>query len=91
MKSPTKASVQDIGGEVPEGNTVVYHTQGFRQYMGTCKFHFKLDCPHLLKWRPGTVGGGRAQLEKIIIKNHYPHVIESFRCKTCWPKASANE
>lgn len=80
--------------EVPDGDIIVYHIHGERQYLGTCKFHLRVDCPHLVNWRPRQRPRNwetdkqfeQQEKEKAVIKNHYqPDSIgENQKCKTCW-------
>lgn len=82
-------AVQDAGSPIPEtvpqDSVVVYHTHGYRQMIGTCKFHFKIDCPHLRHWKPGSVLGGRAQLAKVLMRElvKKSHLTQYNRCGTC--------
>ena len=63
------------------GDVPVYHTHGLRQYLGRCKIHKRLDCPHLLRWTPGK------GLGKTVMREHesnYNQVPQSWRCRTCF-------
>ena len=48
--------VQDIFSEPLEekkNHLFVYHVHGFRQYMGTIKWHYSPNCSVLETWKPG--------------------------------------
>ncbi len=71
--------VQDLTQNVQPDDVIVYHTHGFRNYVGTNKLHIDPNCTHLLNWRPHHLDG------KTIMKNNYSKNIASgsIMCKTC--------
>jgi len=77
--------IQDAGPSRTDKLCVpVYHTHGYRQYVGTCKVHADVDCRHLRAWKPAP------QLAKTIMREweeSLDAVPVSWRCKTCWPNA----
>lgn len=77
--------IQDAGPSRTDKLCVpVYHTHGYRQYVGTCKVHADVDCRHLRAWKPAP------QLAKTIMREweeSLDAVPASWRCKTCWPNA----
>jgi len=86
--------IQDAGGKLRDAQPtdwVIYHTHGWRQYMGTCKEHARLDCPHLVNWKPGRHPMSRAErvvyLHKTVMREttdptwNFPNL----QCRTCWP------
>jgi len=84
----TKAGIpiQDTGN-YQDGYIPIFHTHGFRNYMGTAKYHLDPDCRHLVHWQPGRRGPHKLKLGKTIIREweaDLGSVPESFRCKTCW-------
>lgn len=74
--------IQDTGPRRTERLRVpVYHTHGYRQYMGTCRIHTRADCRHLLHWKPGR------RLGRVIMREweeSLDAVPVTWRCKTCW-------
>lgn len=67
------------------GNFPTYHTHGPRQYYGTCKYHKKLDCPVLKRWKPFKVRG--KSMGKTVMRewfNSEEEVSVQSRCKVCW-------
>lgn len=72
---------------LPKDYVWVYHTHGFRNYIGKNKMHARPDCPHLLRWQPeGAKRGSKYALEKILMKDCYPKDLIWNGCKTCWEK-----
>lgn len=59
----------------------VYHTHGLRQYIGTCKYHLDLYCPHLVHWVPGR-GLGKTVMREWEYIGTKPN--QRVLCKTCW-------
>lgn len=80
--------VQDAGANIPDtlgpGEFYIYHTHGFRQFMGTAKLHRDMNCQHLVHWMPERRANGR--LAKVIMrevgKEDQYHLRQ--RCRTCW-------
>lgn len=66
------------------GQIIVYHTHGFRQYMGTAKYHLTVECPHLVHWKPDSTRVGR--MSKIIMRDAVTpiDIHQLSRCGTCW-------
>jgi hypothetical protein len=75
-------SLQDAGtSHHAENDVPVYHTHGLRQYLGKCKVHKSLDCPHLKNWKPGK-GLGKTIMREW--EKKYDEVPKSWRCQTCF-------
>lgn len=69
-----------------DGLVPVYHTHGLRQYLGTCKYHIRLDCPVLVHWRPGKLLGV-GQLGKTVMREwvaSYGEIAPYAQCRRCW-------
>ena len=81
MHGPESKTVDD---RIKPGQIVVYYTHGFRQYMGTAKFHVTPDCPHLVTWKPYSTRVGR--LAKVLLRDNWnpEDIYDRIRCKTCW-------
>ena len=77
--------IQDAGAraaEAPPGAVFVYHVHGRRQGYGACKLHLRPDCPALLRWRPGSIGG--EQLARALTRE-WRATTEDVPGRICWP------
>ncbi len=78
---PPVEKIQDAGTSFRPGQIATYHTHGVRQYKGTCKYHIRPDCVHLLRWKP------MKGMSKTIMREGFDfeqQIGEPDRCKTCW-------
>lgn len=73
-----------VSERIKPGQIIVYHTHGFRQYMGTAKYHVTPECRHLVHWKPESTRVGR--LAKVIMRDTVKpsDIHQRARCGTCW-------